>query len=218
MVSVDAFHELCQSSPREPARALVSRFEGCSGGKAGEVAADFLDRAAGTLTKDEIEDLLTQARGHSRQVDPKRLGLVGELKSWPAYAKAVGNVELPCSGSISATIPYVVEVWAKPLTAPDKDAAQIFVNRDPMVNETPCLEKGNTLTVYGGEWWFGVKVGSDPCFILDKPPNSTCSASQQQQSARPETLRCHHHRGYGESRAEGEAGACAPWRATETVR
>jgi hypothetical protein len=158
--SVDAYHELCQSAQEVSVREILSRFEGCSGAKAGQIADGFQGRTVGSLTKDEIAELLTKARTHGKQVKPDRLGFVGELDSWSTYAKTTGTGELSSNGDIPALIPFVVEAWAKPMEG--KDHAQIFVNRTPIVNEPHTWKTKSVFTVYGDGVHFEPKIGTNP--------------------------------------------------------
>lgn len=158
--SVDAYHELCQSAPGTFVRDIVSRFEGCSGAKAGQVADGFQGRAVGSLTKDEIAELLSTAQSHSKPVKPERLGFVGELGSWSAYAKATGTVNLANNGDMPVLIPYVVEAWAKPTE--NEDHAQIFVNRSSIVNDPIVWKEKNRLNVAIQGWYLEPKIGTNP--------------------------------------------------------
>lgn len=132
----DSFYELLQAAGDRTVRSLVEDFDGCSGRKAGEVAADFLNRTCNSLTRDEADALLLAARKHSSTVEPRRLGLIGD--KWQplggsAYAKHAGCFSIrPARGRIAATIPYVVEAW---VVASDATEIVVLVNRTPITAE-----------------------------------------------------------------------------------
>ena len=120
----------------QPARNLVARLDGCSGGKAGEViAAVGLERArCTTLDRAQARKLLLKIRDVTRPVSPDRLGFVGrEAFAGLHYDKRQIAVALGGSEP-QAQVPVVVEAWVQKLP-PDKNGVgiRIFINRTPAV-------------------------------------------------------------------------------------
>ena len=123
----DSGFELFQAAGDQPVRELVSKLDGCSGPKAGKVAAAFLNRTCASLTRAEVESLLEEARRHVNPVKAERLGKVGPVDGFQAHVKRVGEFTLsPGRGRLSATLPFVIEVWAK--ESSDSDVV-LHVNR-----------------------------------------------------------------------------------------
>jgi hypothetical protein len=108
------FHELILAHGAQPLRSLIANFDGCSGGKAGEILASAsLARAScDRVSLAQATRLLAIARKHARPVGPERLGLVGrDAYAGRYYAIERGNVRLG-SAEPKADIPFVVEAWA----------------------------------------------------------------------------------------------------------
>jgi hypothetical protein len=138
----DAFYELAQAAGARPVRELVGSFAGCSGAKAGKLAADFTGRPCDSLTRDEAEAVLSAMRRASRQVKTKRLGAVGaRLQPAAGYAREAGAFQIkPARGSLPAVVPVVVETWASPADAP---AISFYVNRTPIsagIHVSRCMK------------------------------------------------------------------------------
>ncbi len=130
----EAFFELAQAAGARTVRALVAELDGCTGTKAGEVAAGFAGRAAIELSRDETDELLARARAAARPVKPERLGNVGRQPDLPdAYARRTGTFKVPLHrGPHAAEIPFVVEAWAQSASAPH---LCLLVNRTPVPAE-----------------------------------------------------------------------------------
>jgi hypothetical protein len=112
---VPHFHELLSASD-VLVRELVAQLDGCTGGKAGEIAADAgLQRTlCKDVTRQQAAHLLKMARLNAKPVQPKRLGAVGaERLPDCAYAVTRGTVSFGAHEP-KAEIPFVVEAWAKP--------------------------------------------------------------------------------------------------------
>jgi hypothetical protein len=156
-----SFFELLQAARTMTVRELVGSFEGCSGGKAGIVAAGFLNRTCPELSRDEADQLLEQMREHSRAVKPGRLGQVGRASGLPdAYATVAGTFEVETSrGRFSAEIPFLVEVWAEPAK---KSHLQLMVNRTPATSEIRAYHDKAQLELFGCGLHHAVKVGRSP--------------------------------------------------------
>jgi len=105
----DAFHELLHAAGDRPVRDLIAELDGCSGAKAGLIAADFKHRVCNSVTKDESYQLLMVALGHARPVNPNRLGRIGPtVMLEPHHAAETGIFSRD-----GAQIPYIVEVFIK---------------------------------------------------------------------------------------------------------
>ena len=147
----DAFYELTQAAGTRPIRTLVENFAGCSGAKAGKLAADFSGRPCDSLTREEAETLLTAMRAGSRQVKPKRLGAVGaQFRPDAGYVREAGTFQVtPARGSLPAVVPVVVEAWALPANSP---AIAFHVNRTPITAEihvSRCMKDKATYGIMG---------------------------------------------------------------------
>jgi hypothetical protein len=147
----DSFYELTRAAGARPVRGLVEQFAGCSGAKAGKLAADFMGRPCESLTRVEAETLLATLRRASRQVKPNKLGAVGhDFQPTAGYARAPGDFQIkPARGRLPAVIPVVVEAWASPADAP---AIAFYVNRTPITAEihaSRCMSDNSAYGVVG---------------------------------------------------------------------
>lgn len=126
----EAFYELCQAAQGRTVRDLVSELDGCSGAKAGLIAAPYKGRLATSLERSEVDVLLATARANAKPVKPARLGAVDGLPDLGSHAKCRGTFNVSASrGKHAATIPFVVEAWAMP--ASERSVA-MHVNRTPV--------------------------------------------------------------------------------------
>jgi hypothetical protein len=97
-----AFFELCQAAGDLSARAVVERLDGCTGAKAGTLAAPELGRTAGSLSRADADGLLHAARAASSEVRPQRLGKLGR-RAFDGYAIESGFfTERPGVGGFGA--------------------------------------------------------------------------------------------------------------------
>ena len=145
----DAFFELLQAAGDLTVREVVEQFDGCSGPKAGQIAVDFKMQLASALTRDEAEQLLTEARKNARSVKPERLGSLGPvIEGLPkSYAKIASQYERPAPrGQHNAEIPFVLEAYAE---VGDRADCQISVNRSPITGIIQTHYHKETLYVSG---------------------------------------------------------------------
>lgn len=173
----DSFFELMQAAGTRPAREVIAEFDGCSGQKAGQVAADVLARAASSLTRPETAILLARARGASSPVKPDRLGRIGQNDYIPGdgYAVATGVYMPPLTrGHQQATIPYLVEAWAalRIDAGGGREAKRIgrliAVNKTPIMGRPICFydPQGRDLNITGCGPVISVPiVGLPPTFV-----------------------------------------------------
>jgi hypothetical protein len=143
-------------------RSLIQEFDGCSGGKASQVAGDYLGRACDSLTRDEAESLLRYARHAAREVNPKRLGFIGPEADVfgdhlaHGYARdAAAFTSRPARGAIPANIPYVVEAWAK---RSERPTIIVMVNRAPI---TADVKTGRIMSDKGDYGLMGCGLSSE---------------------------------------------------------
>src|SRR5262249_28002552 len=131
----DSFFELCRAAGGRSARDLVSELEGCSGAKAGKIAAPFINRGADSLTREEAERLLRDAQESSKEVHPRRLGYVNSPYPLNTFARAKIDGMFfvkPARGTLQAELPCTIEAWAEPVEATDKPYFLAHVNRTPV--------------------------------------------------------------------------------------
>jgi hypothetical protein len=139
------FHELLYASGPTPVREIVANLDGCTGAKAGEIVASAgLTRAICTdVSRAQADRLLQVARANARQVNPDRLGSVGpECCPDRAYARATGFATI----AQDTSIPYVVEVWAKPS---DEIGLFAYVNRTPITGTINAAREKRDIDAFG---------------------------------------------------------------------
>jgi hypothetical protein len=146
------FHELLLAYGSSPLRSLVAQFDGCSGGKAGEiVSAAGLDRATcESVDRQQAKALLKIARGAARKVNAERLGFVGR-EAFPDHKYAIERGYAPMgSESPQADIPFVVEAWAQKTREKGDIEISVGVNRTPVTGEiTAYRTAGKDLVLRG---------------------------------------------------------------------
>jgi hypothetical protein len=140
------FHELLSAGGTTPVRELVAQFDGCSGGKAGEiVAAAGLGRMTCVdVTGQQAAKLLKAAQDNARPVSPKRLGSVGPgLLDNASYARADNIVTLRGS-----QIPVVVEAWVVGTKA-RAGGLRVSVNRTPVAGSVQVVRNKRDVDIFG---------------------------------------------------------------------
>ena len=165
----DAFYELTQAAGERTVRALVAELDGCSGGKAGTIAAAFTGRVAATLSREEASQLLAVARTHARPVKPERLGAIGQIEILPAaYARAGTTFPIHAGhGGLAGEIPAVIEAWAGPPWTGTEDGLAVFVNRSPIVGsvEVDRQSERSTIGIFGCGLAHTARVGRAPIVL-----------------------------------------------------
>lgn len=149
----DGFYELLQAAKGVKVRQLIEQFEGCSGPKAGKLAGAFGPRLTGLLDREETDQLLKAARSKSEPIKHERLGPVGK-DAFPDrlhYVQDEGSFELePKKGSITGTIPFLIELWMRPLpTTQQKPRFLAHVNRSPIVDHIICRPARRQVEILG---------------------------------------------------------------------
>jgi hypothetical protein len=147
---VPNFHELFLGAAANlPVRELISRLDGCSGSKAGEIVTTAgINRAiCSRVTRAQAEKLLLAARADVRQVNPQRLGAIGpELYGDnAAYGYAQGIAKF---GTIrpQAEIPFNVEAWA---ARAEKTYCTACVNRTPISGTLNAGREKRDIDLFG---------------------------------------------------------------------
>jgi DNA topoisomerase VI subunit B len=136
---IDHFVEVLRDI--EPADTTIRQFleqlDGCSGAKAGQIAAPFgKNRTCRSLSAQEATDLLVAAQAAARVVKPESLCLIGpQVFDDYGYARQFGafwyGVHDP-----KAEIPFAVEAWAATTSRKGTKAdISIMANRSPITTE-----------------------------------------------------------------------------------
>lgn len=145
----DSFFELVHGAEGRSVRSLVERLDGCSGAKAAEVAAAFMQRSCVSLTHDETTRLLLSARAMTDPVAHRRLGSVGKLDTLPPHhAQATGTAVLGIEPQ--AHVPFVVEAWAENAESTAKGSSiTICINRTPITGNASVFDNNKEFVIYG---------------------------------------------------------------------
>ena len=147
----DHFFELLRSAGDRSVRDLIANLDGCSGAKAGKIAAPFKGKPCNAFSREQALELLERAKAAAKSVRPERLGCVGALdhdEKPKEYAVERGTFETGARYP-RAEIPFVVEVWADAFQSGRDDVALVTcVNRTPITGTIHCFRK-KALTVYG---------------------------------------------------------------------
>jgi hypothetical protein len=134
------FHELLLAFGTQPVRELIAQLDGCTGGRAGEIAAavgvERLRRCK-DISRARATKLLHAARQQVRPVSAERLGSIGR-DAFPDMYHAVerGSVRLGRSQP-QAQIPFVVEAWAEKFSG--EDGPSDIIHIDVLINRTPTV-------------------------------------------------------------------------------
>jgi hypothetical protein len=121
-------------------RQVVEMFDGCSGGKAGKIAAPFKNRLARSMSEAEAAMLLATMQANARPVKHAALCPVGPDAFDPDdydYSRGSGTFTFGAHAP-KATIPFIVEAWVCATTrkGTSVEIEQIFTNRTPIVGDT----------------------------------------------------------------------------------
>ena len=168
----DSFYELLLATKGQTVREVIEEFEGCSGGKAGLITAEFKSRLASDLTRQEAEELLAEAKKHARVVKPERLGWLGPVvDGWPrTYAKVTGAYGCKAArGNQHAEIPFVLEAYAE---LGEQADFQVTVNRTPITGSVEAFHHKEKLYFSGCGLDHAVTIGRRPvrvCLNIQTP-------------------------------------------------
>ena len=147
-IDFDAFVEMLMliEPPGVTVRQVVEMFDGCSGGKAGKLAAPFgKSRLARSMSDDDAAVLLRSMQAGTRVVKPNTFGVIGADAFDPddnSYARATGSFTYgardPC-----AEIAHIVEAWICATSRKGKsvEIKDVFANRTPIVGDEVTAER-----------------------------------------------------------------------------
>ncbi|MCW8138229.1 MAG: hypothetical protein KIT58_04920 [Planctomycetota bacterium] len=158
-----AFHELLLAAKTATVRQMIEAFDGCSGGKAGRLAAPFgKNRQSKSLSFDEADKLLGAMRGETRRMKASRLGRIGLADGLPGFYKRVEGIYTIADprGDQDAEIPFVVEAWA----TEGAEKLPVCVNRTPAPG-TETLHAGKEIRCAWGGKYLPVKA-SKPVSVM----------------------------------------------------
>lgn len=151
------FYELFQSFSGS-VRELITQFDGCSGVKAGKIAAEYSKTLATALNLEKTEVLLAELRSVVKNTNPERLGRIGELDNFSGYCKSTSTFTIKTvKGKYNAEIPYVLEVYA---TLSDTPQITVLLNKSPVTGEVNIYQSKNELRIFGCGFRVGVKAKS----------------------------------------------------------
>lgn len=156
----ESFYELCQGHTGS-VRDLVSEFDGCTGAKAGKIAANYKNRMTNSMTFEEVEELLGTIRNGSKQVNPDRYGSIDEIVGY-GYYKSNGDFTLKSGrGNHNAEIPFTVEAWVDYGTPSGLD---ILVNKSPITGWNQLSTDKKSVKIYASGIYetFSIK----PCYMV----------------------------------------------------
>jgi hypothetical protein len=140
------FFELFQSYSGS-VRELITQFDGCTGGKAGKIAAEYTKTSAAALAFDETEALLAELRAAVKNVSPERLGRIGKLDRYSGYCKSAGTFKArTVKGEHDAEIAFVLEVYAIPSDTPH---ITVLLNKSPVTGNVNIHHSKNLLSIFG---------------------------------------------------------------------
>jgi hypothetical protein len=142
----ESFSELFKAS-HAFTRELVAQFDGCTGARAGAIAATHKGRQADNLTFEESEVLLAGIREAADNINPKRLGSIGD-KAGVGYHTGEGVFQIDSvKGVHHAQIPFFVEAWAE---LNDRPQIKTLVNKTPITGDIWLSDRiKKSLSIYG---------------------------------------------------------------------
>jgi hypothetical protein len=141
-MDVDTFFEALMLIEPETVtvRQVVEMFDGCSGGKAGKIAAPFKNRPARSMSEVDAATLLAAMQKVAREVKHTALCPIGPAAFDPDdydYSRATGMFTYGARAP-KATIPFIVEAWVCATTrkGTSVEIEQVYTNRTPIVGDT----------------------------------------------------------------------------------
>ncbi|AOZ93616.1 ATP-binding protein [Paenibacillus crassostreae] len=141
----ESFYELCQGHSGS-VRDLVSEFDGCTGAKAGKLASSYKNRLSNSMTFEEAEELLGTIRNGSKQVNPDRLGSMGEVAGY-SYYNSNDQFTVPTGrGMYGAEIPFAVEAWIDFDTPAGLD---VLINKSPITGQMNLYRGKKDMVISG---------------------------------------------------------------------
>jgi len=133
-------------------RQLIEGLDGCSGAKAGKIAASFgKGRTCRSMHEPEIAALLRQMQS-ARVVKPKSLGPIGDSAFGEAFdGYIVVETELDHGAhEPRARIPVLIEAWASVNSRRGGEATlEVYCNRTPMVGGANAVRGQGGIRISG---------------------------------------------------------------------
>lgn len=149
----ESFFELCQAAGETPLWKLFFLFRDIKKTDAQTICGELL---AGQVPKEGAVKILQTLRGLSKEPKPQVLGSIGELHDFHRATDA--GVIYMGQGGQPAKMPYVVEVYCRPIEDEDvdhkdkhKDTVQILVNRT-LVAGSLKVYRGKPTELYMFGW------------------------------------------------------------------
>jgi DNA topoisomerase VI subunit B len=170
----DYFVQMLQAiEPAETTvRQFLEQFDGCSGAKAGQIAAPFgKNHMCRSLSAQDAADLLVATQSTARVVKPEALGLVGAEAFDPAifgYARQFGMFQHG-SHEPTAEIPFAIEAW---VTVANRKGSKVIIqamaNRSPITTDLEAhrsYDKKEIRLVGAGLSSFLIELPRGDCLI-----------------------------------------------------
>jgi hypothetical protein len=154
-------------------RQFLEQLDGCSGARAGQLAAPFgKNRTCRSMGREEVLDLLVAAQASARAVKPEALGLIGAEAFNPAdcgYARQFGTFFYG-EHQPTAEIPFAAEAWINVTNRKGRDNTGISViaNRSP-ITEDVCATRsydGKRLALRGAGLSRSIELPRGDCDIV----------------------------------------------------
>lgn len=150
---------------------LVSEFDGCtSSSKLTKITKGFpKNTMAKELSFSESEILLTNIRQQSKQVNPTRLGSIGEIDEYTGYNMQSSIFTMSTARGIhNADIPIKVEIL---IEETDRAKCKILINKSPVIKDIYLLDnKKDNYRIWGNGLDINFKVKSPEIIININTP------------------------------------------------
>ena len=159
---------LASLQPQETTvRQFLEQFDGCSGSKAGKLAAPFgKNRSCNSMTQADAEVLLIAAKGSTRPVKAIALGPIGPA-AYPGREYSRREGVFLQGKEPRAEIPFIVEAWVYVGNRKGKKAGlEVFANRTSIVAYPSAY--------YGGK---GIRINGVSGLQFIEQPKGDCSIS-----------------------------------------
>ncbi len=158
--------------PGTTVREFAAGLDGCSGARAGTIAAPFgKNRLCQSMNQDDAAKLLLAAQAEARSVKPEALGPIGRLAfgdEYDGYAYKSGSFKhgahLP-----QATVPFLVEAWAFVTDTKGHNCKfDLMVNRTAITSRVRGSRNmdGKKITISGDNLYSQIETKLGTCEIL----------------------------------------------------
>lgn len=143
-----SFFELLQAAGTRKVRDLVANLDGCSGARAGTIAAAYKNRACNSMSRADAVALLKVAREKAKQVAPERLGSVGPEWLGDGASYVVKRGTFQTGRDPQASVPFVVEAWVTG-SLEGYSKAEFYINRTPITGDVAASSHDDWLSLNG---------------------------------------------------------------------